>query len=113
MTTDLMLQRICLRPVSQEMARETVEGQRHDDWAPDYPTDGDVFISSVVLRAIDAGVAYRPPSLALPWTGPWQICVRGEAGETVVGGIGFKGGPVDGTVEIGYGIAEKIGRAHV
>ena len=66
MTTELMLQRICLRPVSQEMAREIVDGQRHDDWALDYPTDGDVVISSVVLRAIDAGVAYQPPSVAVP-----------------------------------------------
>ena len=111
MTTDLMLQRICLRPVSQEMARAIVDGDRRDDWAPDYPTDGDVVICAVVLRAIDAGVAYRPPSLATPWTGPWQICVRNDAGETVIGAVGFKGGPVEGTVEIGYGIAESA-RGH-
>lgn len=111
MTAELMLQRICLRPVSEAMARAVVQGNRSTDWAHDYPTDGDVVISTVVLRAIEAGAAYQPPSVVTPWTGPWQICVRGEAGETVIGAIGFKGGPVDGSVEIGYGIAESA-RGH-
>lgn len=107
MSTDLILQRIVLRPITSESACAVVDGNRQGDWAADYPTDGDMVICALVLRAIDSGVTYVPPTVVTPWTGPWQVCVRSAEGETVIGGIGFKGGPKNGTIEIGYGIAES------
>ncbi|NBO45930.1 MAG: N-acetyltransferase [Actinobacteria bacterium] len=111
MSADLVLQRIVLRPITAGSAAEVVNGLRHDDWAVDYPTDGDMVICALVLRALDSGVNYQPPTVIAPWTGPWQVCVRTNDGETVIGGIGFKGGPTNGAIEIGYGIAESA-RGH-
>ena len=111
MSPDLILQRTVLRPITVDVARNVVDGVRDDDWAADYPTDGDVVICSLVLRSVDAGVDYQPPSVITPWTGPWQVCARSDQGDIVIGGIGFKGGPVNGTIEIGYGIAESA-RGH-
>lgn len=107
MTSDVTLQRICLRPVSPDIAEQVVDGHRQPNWAADYPTEGDVVVSAIVLRAISAGVDYRPPTVTEPWSGPWQICVRTESQECVIGAVGFKGGPAEGQVEIGYGIAES------
>lgn len=111
MSTDLVLQRIVLRPITAESAAAVVDGLRGDNWAADYPTDGDMVICTLVLRALDSGVEYQPPTVITPWTGPWQVCVRTDESDTVIGGIGFKGGPANGTIEIGYGIAESA-RGH-
>ena len=72
-------------------------------WAPDFPTDGDVRVASLVEREI-----ISPATLSWPW-GPYVV-IENESGLTI-GGIGFKGGPdTDGDVEIGYGICRSFQR---
>lgn len=62
------------------------EGRR---WAPGYPTPGDLDV---------AGLAAAPE----PWT---QYAIVERSSGLTVGGVGFHREPVDGEVEIGYGIA--------
>lgn len=45
----------------------------------------------------------RHPELALFYT-PWKICLKEN--NTLIGDLGFKGGPIHGAVEIGYGLEE-------
>ena len=87
-----------LRPFSLELARDVINGHRHDDWAEGYPTAGD---HEVAGRIADG--AWTPPSAVQPW-GAWAVL----DGEVVVGGAGFHG-PLDenGVAEIGYGIAPE------
>jgi RimJ/RimL family protein N-acetyltransferase len=75
-------------------------------WAPDFPTDGDVRVASLVERGI-----ISPATFSWPW-GPYVV-VDNESG-CAIGGIGFKGGPdTDGDVEIGYGICRSRRRQGV
>jgi RimJ/RimL family protein N-acetyltransferase len=67
-----------------------------DVWADDYPFEGDLAAIGGFLKASERCGEQRP-------FGYYQI-VRTSDG-VVVGGIGFRGHPVAGTVEIGYGLA--------
>lgn len=67
-----------------------------DTWADDFPFDGDLRAVGGFLRASAAHGEQRP-------LGYYRI-VRLADGRTI-GGIGFKGRPDDGCVEIGYGLA--------
>jgi RimJ/RimL family protein N-acetyltransferase len=91
--------RILLRPLDEATARDVVDGRRHEDWSPGYPTDGDRDISRFLTErppASDCATVFRP----------FQIVIA--ASGTVVGGIGCHRPPdVNGTVEIGYGIAAE------
>ncbi|MEO9180158.1 MAG: GNAT family N-acetyltransferase [Acidimicrobiales bacterium] len=72
-------------------------------WAPDFPTDGDVRVASLVEREFISLV-----TSSWPW-GPYVV-LKNESG-WAIGGIGFKGGPdTDGDVEIGYGISRSCQR---
>lgn len=53
----------------------------------------------VAVRALELAAAGHPP----PWATTFLI-VRDEDGR-IVGGCGFKAAPVDGRVEVGYGVA--------
>ncbi|WP_246465977.1 GNAT family N-acetyltransferase [Allocatelliglobosispora scoriae] len=89
MTTE----RLELREFTYELAEQIVAGEREDTWAADYPTGGDVVVAQHVLRA----------QLRGEWV-PYQLVLR-ESG-TVIGGAGYHGPPnVEGTVEVGYGVA--------
>ena len=98
--------RLALRPLRWDAVRAIIEDRRLADWAPDYPTGGDVVIAHVLQRA-------GQPRADEP-AGPWchrQVVER--ASNLVVGGIGFFGPPDDGTVEIGYGIVpSRQGRGY-
>ncbi len=85
-----------LCPDSAEYRAVAMSDRRGRLWADDYPTDGDV-----LMAALREG---RTLHVDEPW-GPLQIVDRGDG--LVVGGIGFKGAPSDGSVEIGYGLAES------
>ncbi len=65
-------------------------------WAEDYPSEGDVFIASLVG---EAGEHYDETAVF----GVMQVR-RLDTGEAI-GGIGFISAPVDGTAEVGYGLA--------
>ena len=92
--TELLSTRLILRPLTVEQSRAVVSNHRQDQWwAPDYPTEGDSQVASRVLMALDEH--------------PTQWCAYQVVERTtgmVVGGIGFKGLPLNGVVEIGYGL---------
>jgi RimJ/RimL family protein N-acetyltransferase len=93
--------RVTLQPVTLDDAMAIGSDDRLGRlWAPDFPTDGDQRVASLVERGIIA-----PATTRWPW-GPYVVVetLRGWA----IGGIGFKGGPdTDGDVEIGYGICRS------
>ena len=74
-----------------EDAAGMLAGRRRVSWHPDYPREDDRDAASMVKEgAADAS-----------W-GPRHVVRRGDG--TTVGSIGFYGGPVDGEVEVGYGL---------
>jgi RimJ/RimL family protein N-acetyltransferase len=96
--TDVRTSRLELHAIDVAEGERIVakKAGRTDAWAHDFPFEGDVIAASYFLRAfLDFGEQqpfgfYRIDRLS-----------DGQA----VGGIGFKGQPVDGCVEIGYGLA--------
>ena len=131
-----MSARLIVRPVPWDAVLAITGGERLDDWAPDYPGDGDVVIARLLQEAgrdvgreagrevgqARAGDAIGPvagpsgagPSGAEPGDEAWghrQVVER--ASGLVVGGIGFFGPPLDAEVEIGYGIVpSRQGRGY-
>ncbi|MFI6262918.1 GNAT family N-acetyltransferase [Micromonospora sp. NPDC051006] len=85
-------------------AIDTAEGERivarqagaGDLWAADFPFDGDVIGVTAFLRTAAAHGNPRP-------FGHYRITRKADG--KAIGGIGFKGQPHDGCVEIGYGLA--------
>jgi RimJ/RimL family protein N-acetyltransferase len=73
-----------------------------DAWAHDFPFEGDVLAASFFLRASAELGEQRP-------FGFYRITRLSDG--RAVGGIGFKGRPVGGYVEIGYGLAPSA-RGH-
>jgi len=73
-----------------------------DAWADDFPFEGDVRAVGGFLRATAALGEQRP-------FGYYRITRLSD--ERAVGGIGFKGQPDEGCVEIGYGLAPSA-RGH-
>ena len=94
--TDVRTSRLQLHAI------DVAEGERivakspgpEDTWADDFPFEGDVGAVRGFLRATERG-EQRP-------FGFYRI-IRLADGQAV-GGIGFKGQPEDGCVEIGYGL---------
>ncbi len=66
-----------------------------DAWAADYPFEGDLAAIGSFLRATERYGDQRP-------FGYYQI--RRQSDGLAVGGVGFKGPPDGGVVEIGYGL---------
>jgi len=89
--------RLILRPVDTEQARRIRDRAptSSDRWAQGYPFEGDLAAIGRFLRATDQHGDQRP-------FGYYQITRRSD--DLVVGGIGFKGPPDAGMVEIGYGL---------
>ncbi|HEY1830558.1 MAG TPA: GNAT family N-acetyltransferase [Acidimicrobiales bacterium] len=73
-----------------------------DSWADDYPFEGDVGAVGGFLRATAAHGEQRP-------FGYYRIARLSDG--RAIGGIGFKGQPAGGCVEIGYGLAPSA-RGH-
>ena len=96
--TDVRTTRLQLHPI------DVAEGERivarsagpDDSWASDFPFEGDVGAVGGFLRATAASGEQRP-------FGFYRITRLADG--RAIGGIGFKGQPVDGCVEIGYGLA--------
>ena len=119
--------RLILRPWPWDAVRAITAGDRLDDWAADYPGDGDVVIAGLLLGAQEAavgpGAGLAGPGAGLAGPGraggdaadeAWghrQVVER--ASGLVVGGIGFFGPPLGGEAEIGYGIvSSRQGRGY-
>ncbi len=87
--------RLRLIPVSPADAADMLAGRRQDRWHPDYPRADDV--DAAALSTSDAG----------PAVGGWgaRHVVHGLH---AVGTIGFFGPPVDGEVEVGFGLVAAM-----
>jgi RimJ/RimL family protein N-acetyltransferase len=102
--TELYTPRLCLHAI------DTAEGERivgrragaRDDWADDFPFDGDVIGVTAFLAATAAHGDQRP-------FGHYRITRTADG--KAIGGIGFKGQPDGGCVEVGYGLAPSA-RGH-
>src|SRR5215510_10375081 len=70
--------------------------QSDDAWADDYPFEGDLAAVGSFLRATERSGEKRP-------FGYYQI--RRQYDGLAIGGIGFKGPPDRGVVEVGFGLA--------
>jgi RimJ/RimL family protein N-acetyltransferase len=94
---------LVFEPFAAELARAIVDGDRSDDWAEDFPFEGEVVVAGLILAA-ESHV--EPPTRDRPW-GFWVIRRRavdeGVVG-ALIGGVGFKSAPRDGRAEIGYGL---------
>jgi ribosomal-protein-alanine N-acetyltransferase len=73
-----------------------VAGERAPGWADDLPDPGLVEVARWHLEATSHGLAPDYPF--------GHFLIRDIARDLVVGGIGCHGHPINGTVEIGYGI---------
>jgi RimJ/RimL family protein N-acetyltransferase len=96
--TDMRTARLLLHPI------DVAEGERivarragpADSWAADFPFEGDVGAVGGFLRATASSGEQQP-------FGYYRITRLADG--RAVGGIGFKGQPDGGRVEIGYGLA--------
>jgi RimJ/RimL family protein N-acetyltransferase len=95
-------ERLLLRAVTRDDAEVIVAEDRIlQQWAPDFPTPGDVRIASFAL----AGKTLFPTD-EVPWG---LLVIVDTASGLAVGGIGFKSPPDEnGDVEIGYGVCESF-----
>jgi RimJ/RimL family protein N-acetyltransferase len=107
----LVSERLIVRPVPWDAVLAITAGGRLDDWAADYPGDGDVVIARL-LRDVGQDVAAGMTDPADQAWGHRQVVERSSG--LVVGGIGFFGPPREGgEVEIGYGIVpSRQGRGY-
>jgi RimJ/RimL family protein N-acetyltransferase len=102
--TDVRTSRLELHPI------DVAEGERivarragpGDAWVDDFPFEGDVGAVGAFLRATAARGGQGP-------FGYYRITRLSDG--RAIGGIGFKGQPDDGCVEIGYGLAPSA-RGH-
>lgn len=101
---DLRTARLSLHAIYEPEARRIHDRapQSGDAWAADYPFDGDLAAIGSLLRATEQNGEQRPFGYYL---------IRRQADGLAVGGVGFKGPPDSGVVEIGYGLAPSA-RGH-
>jgi GNAT superfamily N-acetyltransferase len=129
-TSSLVSARLILRPVPWDAVLAITAGDRLDDWAGDYPGDGDVMIAGLLLgadQAVGQGAGQQAGQGVVPGEAPGEVQPAGEpadqawghrqvverASGLVVGGIGFFGPPLGGEAEIGYGIVpSRQGRGY-
>lgn len=98
---DLTTERLILRAWTALEAATVADGGRLDDWAEDFPEEGE--------RVIAPLLAAQPT-----WLGPYghRLIVERESG-LVVGSLGLFWPPTDGEVELGYGVVpSRRGRGY-
>jgi RimJ/RimL family protein N-acetyltransferase len=102
--TDIRTSRLQLHAIDVPEAERIVARRAGpaDVWADDFPFEGDVVAAGGFLRATVASGEQRP-------FGFYRITRLSDG--RAVGGIGFKGQPDRGCVEIGYGLAPSA-RGH-
>ncbi|GAB3664742.1 hypothetical protein GCM10027596_29650 [Nocardioides korecus] len=103
-TSSVRTARLVLHRVDAAEAGRVAERRPtgEDRWAADFPSDGEVRATTALLRRLADGGR----------VGPFGFYrVERAAGGLAVGGIGFKGDPVEGRVEVGYGLAPSA-RGH-
>ena len=102
--TDIRTSRLQLHAIDVPEAERIVARSAGpaDAWADDFPFEGDVIAAGGFLRATAAGGEQRP-------FGFYRITCLSDG--RAVGGIGFKGQPDGGCVEMGYGLSPSA-RGH-
>jgi RimJ/RimL family protein N-acetyltransferase len=102
--TDVRTSRLQLHAIDVAEAERIVARSAgpSDAWADDFPFEGDVGAVGALLRATASQGEQRP-------FGYYRITRLADG--RAVGGIGFKGQPDGGCVEIGYGLAPSA-RGH-
>jgi RimJ/RimL family protein N-acetyltransferase len=102
--TDIRTSRLQLHAIDVPEAERIVARSAGpaDAWADDFPFEGDVVAAGGFLRATVEGGEQRP-------FGFYRITRLSDG--LAVGGIGFKGQPDRGCIEIGYGLAPSA-RGH-
>lgn len=102
--TELHTPRLTLHAVDTAEAERIVarRAAAGDVWADDFPFEGDVNGVRAFLRAASAHGNPQP-------FGHYRITRKADG--QAIGGIGFKGQPRNGCVEIGYGLARSA-RGH-
>ena len=102
--TDIRTSRLQLHAIDAEEAGRIVARKAGpaDVWADDFPFEGDVGAVGGFLRATATNGDQRP-------FGYYRITRLADG--RAIGGLGFKGQPVGGCVEIGYGLAPSA-RGH-
>lgn len=95
---DIEITRLILHPVEVPEARRIRDRAQaaEDQWADDYPFEGDIVALNVFVAASERDGEQRP-------FGYYRITRRSDG--QAIGGIGFKGPPNDDVVEVGYGLA--------
>lgn len=90
--------RLILRPLEGPEARRIRDRapSADDRWAHDYPFAGDLAGIGAFLHAVEREGEQQP-------FGYYQVSLRSDG--AAIGGIGFKGRPHEGVVEVGYGLA--------
>ena len=96
--TDIRTAHLLLHAVDVDEAERIVAQTAGPDdaWAGDFPFEGDVGAAGMFLHASATLGEQRP-------FGYYRITRLSDG--LAIGGIGFKGRPDDGCVEIGYGLA--------
>ncbi|NYI76782.1 GNAT family N-acetyltransferase [Nocardioides panzhihuensis] len=95
--TELQTDRLTLHPVDTAEAERIIARRpgREDLWAESYPLGGDLFALAAFLEA----------SGTHDDQGPFRYYrITRTVDRMTIGGIGFKGRPNNGSVEIGYGL---------
>jgi RimJ/RimL family protein N-acetyltransferase len=102
--TDVRTSRLLLHPIDATEGEHIVARSAGpaDVWADDFPFEGDIGAVGGFLRATAAHGEQQP-------FGYYRITRLADG--RAVGGIGFKGQPDGGCVEIGYGLAPSA-RGH-
>ncbi len=102
--TDIRTSRLQLHAIDVAEAERIVARSAGpaDSWADDFPFEGDVGAVGQFLRATATHGEQRP-------FGYYRITRLADG--RAIGGLGFKGRPDDGCVEIGYGLAPSA-RGH-
>ncbi len=97
LVADLRTQRLILHPIETAEAERIVARRRGagDAWAPDFPFEGDVIAATMFVRR----TAAHGDQGAF---GHYRITRSADG--LAIGGVGFKGQPDDGSIEIGYGL---------
>ncbi|MET7300802.1 GNAT family N-acetyltransferase [Embleya sp. NPDC005575] len=99
--TDLITERLVLRPWTTNEATAVLDDIRSAHWADDFPAEGDRVIAGLFAQHPD-------------WLGAYghRLIIERESG-LLVGSIGLFWPPSEGVLEIGYGIvASRRGRGY-
>lgn len=102
--TDVHTSRLRLRAIDADEAERILSGFAgpSDVWALDFPFEGDrIAVGAFLKRTTESG-EQRPFG---------HYLIADSANGLAIGGIGFKGRPTNGRVEIGYGLVPSA-RGH-